>query len=205
MLELDATLRSVGGGAAAEHMGGEPVCKYVGTMQLAKAFPGRFRIYRVEAEWSLSMEALAAASHQNYCEIESSKGVVEAGSVAGTTWNELSEEYREANRSVVADIPFKLGLLGYELTSGAGLLSRELKLNAVQTEILAKREHDRWMAERERAGWTYSPVRNNSRKHHHCLVPWESLPEEEKEKDRDVVREIPKLIELAGLRLTRRS
>jgi len=205
MLELDATLRSVGGSAAVATTGGDPVCKYVGTMRLAKAFPGRFRIYRVEAEWNLSMEALAAARHQSYCESESVKGTVDVDSVARTPWNELSGEYKEANRSVVADIPYKLGLLGYELTSGPGLRSGELKLSPEQTELLAKREHDRWMAERERAGWTYAPVRDNSRKRHHCLVPWHALPEEEKEKDRDVVREIPKLIQLAGLRLTRRS
>jgi class 3 adenylate cyclase len=205
MLELDTTLRSIGGSAAVATTGGDPICKYVGTMRLAKAFPGRFRIYRVEAEWNLSIEALAAARHKSYCETESAKGAVDIDSVARTPWSELNEEYKEANRSVVADIPYKLGLLGYELTSGPGLRASELKFNPEQLELLAKREHDRWMAERERAGWTYSPVRDNSRKRHHCLVAWHALPEQEREKDRDVVREIPKLIQLAGLRLTSRS
>ena len=36
------------------------------------------------------------------------------------------------------------------------------------------------------------------KEHHPSLVPWEALSESEKEKDRDTVRNIPELLELAG-------
>ena len=36
------------------------------------------------------------------------------------------------------------------------------------------------------------------RRLHKCLVPWEKLPEEEKEKDRDMMRGIPVILARAG-------
>jgi hypothetical protein len=38
---------------------------------------------------------------------------------------------------------------------------------------------------------------------HPLLVPWEQLSEEEREKDRDTIRELPGIVELAGFRVQR--
>lgn len=202
MLELDMASRSVAGNATVEPADGNPVCKYVGTMQLAKGNPGRFRIYGVVAERSFPIEELAAAAHQLYCQTQLAKGDVPPDSPALASWQDLSEQFREANRSQVADIPFKLGLIGYELSSGPGFHPKDLKLTSDQIEMLSEKEHERWMMERERSGWTYGSPRDDSRKHHPSIVPWDCLSESEKEKDREVTRALPKLIELAGLRLT---
>jgi hypothetical protein len=202
MLELDVAARSVAGSATVEPADGNPVCKYVGTIQLAKSFPGRFRVYGVVAERTFPIEELAAAAHQLYCQTQLAKGDVLADSPALAVWQDLPEQFREANRSQVADIPFKLGLLGYELSSGPGFHPKDMKLTAEQIEMLSEKEHERWMMERERSGWTYGSPRDDARKRHPSMVPWECLPESEKEKDREVIRAIPKLIELAGLRLT---
>ena len=59
------------------------------------------------------------------------------------------------------------------------------------------------MMERERSGWTHGSLRDDARKHHPGMVPRECLPDSEKEKDREIIRDLPKLIELAGLRLAR--
>ena len=44
-------------------------------------------------------------------------------------------------------------------------------------------------------------MRDNARKHHLLLVPWERLDELEREKDRVTVRNVPWLIEKAGFRV----
>jgi len=203
MLELDMAARSLADSATVEPPGGNPVCKYVGTIHLAKSFPGRFRVYGVVAERTFPIEELAAAAHQLYCQTQLAKGDVPANSPALASWQELPEPFREANHSQVADIPFKLGLLGYELSSGPGFHPRDLKLTPEQVEMLSEKEHLRWLMERDRSGWTYGSPRDDARKRHPSMVPWECLPESEKEKDREVIRALPRLIELAGLRLTR--
>ncbi|MFZ3376266.1 MAG: RyR domain-containing protein [Chthoniobacterales bacterium] len=116
-------------------------------------------------------------------------------------WEELSEDLRDANRAQVADIPNKLRMIGYELAPSHGLRPSEIKLTDAQVEELAIREHDRWINDRVRHDWTYSPRRDDARKHHPLLVPWDQLSEPEKEKDRDTIRNLPRLIERAGFRV----
>lgn len=61
------------------------------------------------------------------------------------------------------------------------------------------------MAERRRSGWTFTTVRDNARKHHPLLVPWDQLPENELEKDRVTIRMLPWLIAKAGFGVRRRG
>ena len=42
-----------------------------------------------------------------------------------------------------------------------------------------------WAQTRISQGWSYGPVRNDELKQHPCLIPYEELPEEEKEYDRN--------------------
>jgi len=44
--------------------------------------------------------------------------------------------------------------------------------------------HDAWCAQKRAAGWTYAPVRNNEKKEHPCLIPFEGLPLHQQAKDR---------------------
>jgi ryanodine receptor 2 len=52
------------------------------------------------------------------------------------------------------------------------------------TERLAANSHDLWAAQRLAEGWSYGPYRDDKNKQHPCLVPYDRLPEEEKEYDR---------------------
>jgi class 3 adenylate cyclase len=179
------------------------VCEYAGSMQLAKGYPGRYRIYRVVPKRVLGLEELAKAAHQDYCDESTARGDTIATNSSLRPWEELTEDLREANRAQVADIPKKLGLLGLELAPSYGMHPSEIAMSDAQVEALAIREHERWMAERQSMGWTYAPKRDNARKHHPLLVPWESLSELEKEKDRDTIRNLPRLVERAGFRVRR--
>ena len=43
--------------------------------------------------------------------------------------------------------------------------------------------HNEWLAEKERTGWKYGPVKDAEYKEHPCCVPYEQLPVEQKAKD----------------------
>lgn len=196
--ELSAEIerRSPNGGRAAGF-----ICEYAGTMSFAKGFPGRHRVYRVIPKRVFELEELAKAAHALYCERAQERGETQDGNTALRHWQELPEDFKEANRANIADVPNKIRLLGYELTSAYGIPPSALKLSDAKLEELSVLDHERWMNERRRSGWTYAPIRDSARKHHPSMIPWEDLSDSEKEKDRDTVRNLPLLIEKAGLRL----
>jgi class 3 adenylate cyclase/tetratricopeptide (TPR) repeat protein len=177
------------------------VCEYAGSMQLAKSYPGRHRIYRVVPRRALAIESLARAAHEAYCEEARARGETSSTNASLRPWDDLSEDLKSSNRAQVGDIPTKLRAVGLELTVSGGMPATEIALTDAQTEDLAIREHDRWVAERKRNGWTYAPIRDNARKHHPLLVPWGELQETEKEKDRATIRNLPRLVEKAGFRV----
>lgn len=61
-------------------------------------------------------------------------------------------------------------------------------------EKIAENVHDIWAQQRIQQGWSYGEVRNDEQKHHPCLVPYNELPESEKEYDRNTAMETLKLI-----------
>jgi class 3 adenylate cyclase len=181
------------------------VCEYAGSKSLAKGYPGLFRVYRVIPERNLAIEELARAAHQLYCEQQEREGKTQAENPSIRPWEELSDDLRDANRSQVTDIPYKLYMLGYELAPSSGLAPTQIVISPEQLEVISRREHDRWMAERQRQGWTYGKTRDDARKHHPSLVPWEELSEAEKQKDRDTVHNMPVLISKAGFQIRKVS
>lgn len=52
-------------------------------------------------------------------------------------------------------------------------------------------------------GWTYGEERNDAKRQHPCLVPYEELTEEEKEYDRNTSVETIKLILKLGFKITK--
>ncbi len=69
------------------------------------------------------------------------------------------------------------------------------------TELLAKNAHEIWAQQRLSEGWRYGTRRNDIRKEHPCLVPYEELPESEKAYDRRAVTETLKAMLALGYRI----
>lgn len=74
----------------------------------------------------------------------------------------------------------------------------------VLLEQLAENTHEVWAAQRLRDGWKYGEHRDDSERLHPCLVPYDQLPEEEKEYDRSTAREVLKVILASGFTIERR-
>jgi class 3 adenylate cyclase len=68
-------------------------------------------------------------------------------------------------------------------------------------EKLAKNAHEVWARRRLTEGWHPGPHRDDARKEHPWLVPYESLPESEKEYDRDASLETLKTILALGYQI----
>ena len=69
------------------------------------------------------------------------------------------------------------------------------------TERLAHNAHEVWARERVRQGWRYGKERNDARKEHPCLVPYEELTDSEKQYDRNAALETLKAIIALGYRI----
>lgn len=70
-------------------------------------------------------------------------------------------------------------------------------------EAMAKNVHEVWAEGRIAQGWTYGAERDDVDKKHPCLVPYEELPESEKEYDRQTAISTLKLIQKLGFILTK--
>ncbi|MDE5999482.1 MAG: Ryanodine receptor Ryr [Bacteroidaceae bacterium] len=70
-------------------------------------------------------------------------------------------------------------------------------------EQMSKNVHEVWAETRISQGWTYGEQRNDELKTHPCLVPYEELPEEEKEYDRNTSIGTLKLIMKLGFMMSR--
>lgn len=68
----------------------------------------------------------------------------------------------------------------------------------VLQEQLAENIHEVWAQQRFQQGWSYGPERNDQKKEHPNLVPYNQLTEEDKDYDRNTAMETLKTIILLG-------
>ena len=70
-------------------------------------------------------------------------------------------------------------------------------------EQIAKNVHEVWAQSRLNKGWRYGEERNDALKHHPCLIPYEELPEVEKDYDRNTALGTLKLISKLGFKIVK--
>jgi serine phosphatase RsbU (regulator of sigma subunit) len=110
-------------------------------------------------------------------------------------FNELPDEIKYSNIDNAAHIPTKLLSVGYKIRQvKKGFKQVPLHLSENEIETMSVVEHIRWSWDKRLNGWTYDSVKDEAKKTHPGLVPYTSLSESEKEKDRELVRLIPALL-----------
>ena len=134
-------------------------------------------------------------------------------------WEELAMEFMLSNIDLARSYDEKLRLIGYrkailgakdnngqeleQITKFKEFKPEEIekdpqKAKDDQVLQMAMQEHDRWMLEKLESGWSYAPARDDDHKLHDCLVPWNELPDEIKEWDKDPVRDMIPILESQG-------
>lgn len=114
-------------------------------------------------------------------------------------FDDLSEYIRQSNYDSAYNLPAKLLSAGYTIRPAAkGHMSRVPEFRPEEVETMARVEHMRWCWEKRLNGWIFGPVRDDKKKTHPSLVPYEELSESEKRKDRELVRHIPSLLRDIG-------
>lgn len=66
------------------------------------------------------------------------------------------------------------------------------------TEILARNTHEVWASNRLAEGWRYGPVRDDAAREHPCLIPYEQLPENERDYDRKTALQALRVVIASG-------
>ena len=147
-----------------------------------------------------SMERLARAIHGDYIRSQKALG---AKIYVAEEFDQLDPSTRYANLRQAMNMDKKLHRIGYALVPKDAEGEAETALPRAVVERYAILEHDDWMQGKQRFGWSYRPVRNDALKHHDCLLPWEELPEDQREKDRNAARNVMKLADIAGMKVVR--
>ncbi|MDR1780781.1 MAG: Ryanodine receptor Ryr [Tannerella sp.] len=65
-------------------------------------------------------------------------------------------------------------------------------------ELMAENVHDTWARQRIADGWRYGTKRDDEQKLHPCLVPYDALPDSEREYDRQTALETVRFIIAQG-------
>jgi hypothetical protein len=151
-------------------------------------------------------EIIARAIHEEYLKDQFEKGETVERNSSLVPWDELLGSLKESNRRQADYLGVKLGKIGYYIVPMIDWNAGLVEFTIEEIERMAKMEHDHWVEERLKEGWRYaSGPKNSKKKRSPFLVPWEELPEEEKEKDRNPVRNIPDFLAKAGFQIYRRE
>ena len=174
------------------------------------------------------LDALAEVTHIEYCAEMLERGHAWGGSTdyltdhemlagfAGRTptlptmpalidYTDLADHLKEQNRGEARDLPSKLAVLGYVLRQDAPAGAAPIRIDPTdpRVELLARREHERWVARKIKTRWRYGDPRDDDKKLHPSIVPWEKLPEDERVKDRLLVLHLPEIVAAAGMTMAR--
>lgn len=147
-----------------------------------------------------SFEQLARALHEHYLDDVRRAHAVKPG--ADVPWEELDEQLRESNRAAASDIGHKLRALGLTIGPLADWDAPAFRFPDDELEELARAEHERWTRERLALGWRMAPGDPDpAARTSPWLVPWDRLPEDVRDRDRNAVRAIPAVLAMAGLEI----
>lgn len=145
-------------------------------------------------------DRLPRALHQFYLEGRLVEGEILGSRASLHDWDDLPEQFREDNRLAADCYLLKLRDISARVVSGRG---SSLQLTQPELEDLSRAEHDRWMVAKLGSGWSYGVNRDDARRLHPDIVPYDQLSEATRDLDREQVRVMTRLLANAGQRALR--
>ena len=117
-------------------------------------------------------------------------------------WASLSDDLRLSNLHAAADMVRKLR------TIGAKVVPKEqadafFQFSDEEIGRLAPMEHERWLLEKEAEGYRYGEKRDEPKKIHDLMVPFDELPGAIQRQNFDEIDQIPELLDGCGLGIQR--
>ncbi len=162
------------------------------------------RSFTKEALISEKIDELAKIIHQDYLKSLGDKRNI-SEKPSHNDWEFLPIDFKIQNREQADHIYIKVRAAGCEVV---GLSDSRPEFKFEETpdivESLAIIEHDRWWAHMVLSGWKYGKVRDDNKKIHPYLIPYEVLTNKIKQYDRDTVINMPKLLEKIGQKIVKR-
>ncbi|WP_156658138.1 NAD-binding protein [Mycobacterium kyorinense] len=141
-----------------------------------------------------SFESVAHEIHRRYCQMQA------MDAEPPPPWSQLDDSLKESSRAQARHIGVKLRTIGCEITPLRDWCAKDFTFTDDELQKLTLMEHDRWMMEKITAGWTLGEEDKRRKKDPH-LVPWEELPADVAEWDRNFVKAIPELLAAVGLQI----
>ena len=139
-----------------------------------------------------ALEQAARVTHENYLK--------QSG---GNDYAKLKEELKDSNRQQV--------LMSVKILEAAGFAVKKVKHGkadptppksyAGKIEEMAKMEHGRWNVEKLSNGYRPAAKKDEDRKLHDCIVPWEKLPQKTRNYDETAVKGWPAILAAADLEI----
>ena len=151
-------------------------------------------------------EILARNLHAVYLEGSQGSGEALREDDALVTWDKLPNYLKESNRQLADRIPAMLSVTGYKIAplrdwDAENLTFQEYIPGDDQVSLMARMEHENWCQGKMQDGWEYGQIKNSENKQNPNLLPWDDLPEIEKEKNKKYIRDLPKLLAQAGFQI----
>jgi hypothetical protein len=149
-------------------------------------------------------ESIARARHDAYLRLERAEGRGADPNPSLVPWDALPEPLKESNRRFADSVGAKAAQLGGRIVplAPAAPPAAPLELTGDLMDALARTEHERWVRDLRADGWEPTTDRKDPAfKRHPLIVDWDALSDAEREKDRDSIRELPRLLAAAGYAL----
>jgi hypothetical protein len=159
-----------------------------------------FRHLMHDAFFSEKVEKLAMNLHSKHRMLHDDSDVINFSWLK--PWAELDEEAKNSIRDQVRYIPNVLHKINYDIIS-VKEKPENIQFTSKELDILAEYEHKRWSLHKKEAGWKYGKVKDEKKKTHPSLVPWDSLPIENKDMLIEKIKAWPNMLADSNFKIER--
>ncbi len=148
------------------------------------------------------IELIAAKIHEKYNEKQQRENPDKP--LEYPTWESLPDTLKFSNVRQAKDIAAKLKRIDCYIAEDSDD-EPVSQFTPDEIEYLAKAEHDSWVDERVSNGWVYAQQKDVKKKTSPYIKPYDELPEEIKDYDREPVRNIIPLLSEVNIKVYRNS